>query len=339
MTTLCVELGKDSYNIYVGRGLLGSVSELINTKRRIFILTDSGVPAEYAEAVASGIDTARIFTVPMGEGSKSLATLEEVLTAMADFEMTRADALIAVGGGVVGDLGGFAAACYMRGIDFYNIPTTVLADVDSSIGGKTAVNLGGIKNIVGAFHQPRGVIIDTECLKTLDDRQISAGLCEAVKMAVTFDEELFLKFECMSREEIIENIGEIITASLKIKKAVVEEDVREKGLRRVLNFGHTFGHCIEANEALGGLYHGECVALGMLPMCSASVRARLIPFFEKLGLPTSYVGSVDAALTYLSHDKKAVEGGVMAVLSNEVGSYEIKKMSLDEFGLIVKEVF
>lgn len=339
MTNLHLDLGAVGYDITVGSGLLPRAGEFLNLDRRVLIVTDSGVPAEYAIAVAASAKEAKILTVPMGETSKSLAVLERVLTAMCDLKMTRQDCAVAVGGGVVGDLVGFAAASYMRGIDFYNVPTTVLSEVDSSIGGKTAVNLGQIKNIVGAFHQPRGVLIDTDTLKTLPKRQVANGLAEAVKMSLTSDKELFEMFERLSYDEIIENIEKIIVASLKIKRAVVEEDPREMGIRKILNFGHTLGHGIEALEELRGLYHGECVALGMLPMASGEVRERLIPVLKKLGLPTEYKGDIKAAAAYAAHDKKSVAGGVSAVLVGRVGEYEIRKMTLEELEARALAVF
>lgn len=339
MKKLHMELGALGYDITIGSGLLSRAGEFFNLDRRVFIVTDSGVPAEYARAVAASAKEAKIITVSMGEGSKSLATLERVLMEMCDFKMTRGDCAVAVGGGVVGDLVGFAAASYMRGIDFYNVPTTVLSEVDSSIGGKTAVNLGKVKNIVGAFHQPRAVLIDTDTLKTLPRRQISNGLCEAVKMSLTSDAELFSLFERLSYDEIIENIEDIIVASLKIKKAVVEEDPTEKGKRKILNLGHTLGHGIEAEEELSGLYHGECVALGILPMVSDEVRARVLPVLKKLGLPTEYKGDTLAAVKFAAHDKKSVAGGVSAVLVNKIGEYEIRKMTLEELEARALSVF
>ena len=298
------------------------------------IVTDTGVPTEYARTVASRCESYRIHTFPMGEESKNMRSFEGILAAMLDFGMQRGDCVVAVGGGVCGDMSGFAAGVYMRGIDFYNIPTTVLSQVDSSIGGKTAVNLGNTKNIVGSFYQPKGVLIDTDVLKTLPKRQISAGLAEAVKMSLTSDAELFGIFE----KEIIDqsNIETIIARSLMIKKSVVEKDEKEAGLRKILNFGHTLGHGIEADSGLGSLYHGECVAIGMLSVCSETVRVRLLPVLEKLGLPTSYNGDIDNALSYVSHDKKAGEGGIDVVLVNKVGSFEIKKMTIEEFGSLVK---
>ena len=339
MTTLHLDLNDNGYDITVGRGVLAQAGELFNLDRRVTVVTDDGVPREYAEAVAAVAKYARIVTVASGEGSKSLETLGRVLTEMADFGMTRGDAVVAVGGGVVGDLAGFAAASYMRGIDFYNVPTTLLSQVDSSIGGKTAINLGGIKNIVGAFHQPKGVLIDVDCLSTLDERQIKSGLAEAVKMAMTSDVDLFKRFEKYSYVDITADIESIIVAALKIKKQVVELDEHEGGLRKILNFGHTFGHGIEAEETLGGLLHGECVALGMIPMCAKDARDRLISVLTKIGLPTEYNGSIDNALAYVSHDKKATAGGITTILVPEVGKFEMKKMTISELGALVREVF
>ena len=337
MTSIHINLGERGYDITVGSGLLSEAERLFNLDRRIFIVTDSGVPKEYSERVASAAKNAKIYTVAEGEGSKSLPTLEKLLLSMMEFKMKRNDAVVAVGGGVVGDLAGFAASVYMRGIDFYNIPTTLLAQVDSSIGGKTAVNLGNTKNIVGAFYQPKGVLIDTDVLKTLPKRLYSAGLAESVKMALTSDKALFEIFE---QEEINEkNIETIIKKSLMIKKDVVEKDEKESGLRKILNFGHTLGHGIEADSGMANLYHGECVALGMLAVSSEKVKERLIPVLKKLGLPTEYNGSIENALSFVSHDKKADGTGIDVVLVSEVGSFAIEKMTQEDFAHLVKTNF
>ncbi len=334
MTTLHMNLGERGYDIHIGRGLIDKAGELFNLKRRTFIVTDSGVPKEYAERVAACAEVAKIVTVPEGEGSKSLEVYGRLLAEMAEFGLTRTDCAVAVGGGVVGDLTGFLAASYMRGIDFYNLPTTVLSQVDSSIGGKTAINLSGIKNIVGAFHQPRGVIVDIDTLKTLPKRQVANGLAEALKMSLTSDSELFSLFE--SEEISDSNIESVITSALKIKKAVVEEDECESGIRKILNFGHTFGHAVEAEEEMHGFYHGECVAIGMLPVCSPEVRARLVPVLKRLSLPYSYAGNIERALGFISHDKKCDGDKISIVLVNKIGSYEIKKMTVSEFAEMVR---
>lgn len=329
MEKLHVDLGKRGYDITVGHGLLSRANEYFNLNRKVFIVTDSGVPKEYSEAVASVSADAKIITVPEGEGSKSPETFTMLCEQMAKLGMTRTDCAIAVGGGVVGDLTGFAAASYMRGIDFYNIPTTLLSQVDSSIGGKVAINLSGIKNIVGAFYQPKGVLIDTDTLCTLPKRQIANGLAEAVKMSVTSDEELFSFFE--STENISEHFEQIIIRSLKIKAKVVEADEREVGLRKILNFGHTLGHAIEAEEELRGFYHGECVALGMLATSSDAVQKRLIPVLKKLGLPTEYHGNLEHALGFISHDKKCDGDEISVVFADEIGSFRIEKMKTQDF--------
>lgn len=328
MTTIHLDLGARGYDINIGQGALKLAGKLFDLDRRVLIVTDGGVPKEYAEVVAACCREAKILTLPEGEKTKSIECFAKVLSEMLDFHMTRSDCVVAVGGGVIGDLGGFAAASFMRGIDFYNIPTTLLSQVDSSIGGKTAINLSGVKNIVGAFYQPKGVIIDPDTLKTLPQRQISNGLAEAIKMSLTSDKELF---DLMDGEDDIEAVLEqIIVGSINIKKAVVEGDEREGGIRKILNFGHTLGHGIEA-ESMDRLYHGECVALGMLPMCSAKVRERLIPLLKKVGLPVEYDGDIKRALSFVTHDKKSDGGLISVIFVDEIGEYRIEKMDVSAF--------
>lgn len=329
MTTLFVNLDKNSYNIHIGSGLLSKAGELFNLNRRVAIITDSGVPSEYARTVAKAASESIIITLPEGEGSKSIEAFAEVQWQLIEFGMTRSDCLVAVGGGVVGDLCGFVAASYMRGIDFYNIPTTLLSQVDSSVGGKTAVNHAGIKNIIGAFHQPRGVLIDTDVLKTLPERQLSSGAAEAIKMALTLDKELFERLEAEGRDFAVSE--EMIARAVDIKRRVVERDEREGSLRRVLNFGHTVGHAIEEGSGMSGLYHGECVALGMLYVTDERIKPRLISLLKKYGLPTEYSGDIDEALTLISHDKKCEGGSISVIFSDDVGSYRIEKLSVEEF--------
>ena len=319
--------GKDGYDIILERGCLRRAGELLDLDRKVFIVTDDGVPAAYAQTVAAACREAAVEMLPQGEGSKNMDSFRRILSRMLAFGMTRGDCVAAVGGGVMGDMAGFAAACYMRGIDFYNIPTTVLSQVDSSIGGKTAIDLDGIKNAVGAFYQPRRVLIDPEVLDTLPDRQVANGLAEAVKMALCFDEEGFRAFE---RGVDRKNLDGIIEAALQIKKRVVEEDEKEHGLRRALNFGHTLGHGIESMHAENGLLHGECVALGMIPMCSAPVRDRLVPVLEKLGLPTACGADPDRVMAAAAHDKKAAGTRILAVTVEEAGSCRIAPMAPEE---------
>ena len=331
LTTLKMELSERSYDIRIGQGSLRSASSFFDLRRKVLVVTDSGVPSQYARIIADQCAEARIFTFPEGEESKNLSTFENILGAMLDFGMQRGDAAIAVGGGVVGDITGFAASAYMRGIDFYNVPTTLLSQLDSSIGGKTAVDFRGVKNIIGAFYQPKGVLIDTDVLATLDSRQLAAGLAEAVKMAATSDKELFEMIESGLAER---DITTLITRALKIKKAVVEEDERESGIRRILNFGHTFGHGI---ESLGGRLHGECVALGMIPMASGSARARILAVLERMNLPTGFDFDIDKALELMKHDKKGDGDATLAVFLDDIGSCKVERISHSDLCAHIKK--
>lgn len=324
---LHMELEERGYDIFVGSGILMRAGELLRLARRVLIVTDTGVPAEYARTVAAQCASPVVVTLPMGEGSKSLANFEQLLSRLLAEGFTRTDCVVAVGGGVVGDLSGFAAACFMRGIDFYNIPTTLLSQVDSSIGGKTAIDLAGVKNCVGAFWQPKGVLIDPATLSTLPPRQLANGMAEAVKMSLTSDAGLFSLFEAGG-----ENDREtVILRSLEIKKRVVEADEREGGLRRVLNFGHTLGHGIESAAGLQGLLHGECVALGMLPLCAPEVRARLLPVLTRLGLPTTLPVDPEQVLAAVCHDKKCDGQQVAYVYVPRVGDFEIRHDTVADF--------
>ena len=324
---LTVKTGNESYPIFIGRDLLRSAGALFNLERRVIVVTDDGIPPEYAQKIASLCKNATVVTVKSGEESKSIDTLETLLSAMLEANLDRGDCAVAVGGGVVGDLTALAASVYMRGIDFYNVPTTLLSQVDSSIGGKTAVNFRGVKNIVGTFSQPKAVLIDADTLATLPKRHISAGLAEVIKMALTSNTELFKWLEDKGEGEIYEKIEYVISESLKIKRAVVEEDVHEKGIRKILNFGHTIGHGI---EALGKFYHGECVALGMIPMCHADIKERVCAILKKFSLPCEYIGDRECVAEYATHDKKRKSESVSIVRVDKIGECYIQDISITE---------
>ncbi|MDO5131798.1 MAG: 3-dehydroquinate synthase [Eubacteriales bacterium] len=323
--TLHVNLGEKSYDIVIERGSLKKAGEYLDLQRKVLIVTDSGVPEAYAELLAAACREPVICRIPQGEENKNLAVYETLLRAMLEHHFSRKDCVAAVGGGICGDMAGFAASCYMRGIDFYNIPTTVLSQVDSSVGGKTAVNLGEIKNVVGTFYQPKRVLIDVDVLKTLPVRHVSAGLAEALKMSVTFDEELFRIFEDGDPLHDPDHIETIIEKALRIKIAVVEQDEKEQGLRKALNFGHTIGHGIESLCLDGSLYHGECVAIGMLPMCADGIRQRLLPVLEKLHLPTSCRLDPERVLDAMMHDKKASEGQITIIETDRIGAFTMRR--------------
>lgn len=339
---LTMNAASGSYDIVVERGALARVGRLWELKRggrRALIVTDSGVPTEYAELVAAQCGESVIFSFPTGESSKNFDTLKDICEAMLQSNMNRRDCVIAVGGGVVGDISGFAASCYMRGIDFYNIPTTLLSQVDSSVGGKTAIDFMGVKNIIGAFYQPKGVLIDPEVLKTLDDRQLACGMAEIIKMAVTLDAELFEVLE--AAEDIYEtlDIEDLTAAALRIKINVTENDEREADLRRVLNFGHTLGHGIESNT---DFLHGEAVALGMLPMTASGLRGRLAAVLRKAGLPTEpdvSARTAEAIIETAMHDKKAAGSEIVTVQVDEAGSFRFRTCNEGELKKLYEEVF
>lgn len=329
--TITVSLPQQSYDITVERGLLGRAASLINLNRRVLIVTDSGVPASYAQTVAAQCQSPTVVTVEQGETSKSLTTFESLCRTMLEQGFTRKDCVVAVGGGVVGDLAGFAAASYMRGIDFYNIPTTLLSQVDSSIGGKVAVNFEGIKNIIGAFYQPSAVLIDPDTLNTLDPRQVASGMAEAIKMALTFDADFFAALEAGNA-----TMEEIICHSITCKRKVVEQDEKEAGLRKVLNFGHTIGHAI---ESLGGRLHGECVAIAMLPMAAPHLRPRIAKALENYHLPTTWSGNPSDLFAAAGHDKKANAKGVSVVTLPAIGSFAFEEWSIEKLQQVMEEYF
>ncbi len=323
------------YNIYLERGALAKAGEVFDLDRKVLVVTDSGVPSVYSDTVASLCSQPVKVCIEQGEKSKSIENWTQLLSVMLKNGFTRSDCVVAVGGGVVGDLSAFAAACYMRGIDFYNIPTTLLSQVDSSIGGKAAVDFEGVKNIVGAFKQPCGVLIDPDTLATLDRRQMSAGLAEAIKMAVTSDAQLLELIE--NTEDFEGDLTEIIRRALMIKKDVVEQDPTEKGLRKVLNFGHTAGHAIES-FADGRLLHGECVALGMLPMCDENLRTRVEALLEKYSLPRSITQTADELAPFIAHDKKKSSSFITVVMSDEARTFRFEKTTVDEIKQLLEQV-
>ncbi len=322
-------------DIIIERGAIERAGEKLGIDGgKVLLVSDTGVPGEHVRKVAASLEgrcsQCAVHIFPCGERHKSLETYAEVMNSLLEHGFTRTDAVVAVGGGVVGDLAGFAAATFMRGIRFYNIPTTLLSQVDSSVGGKTAVDFGGVKNIVGAFHMPRRVLIDPDTLFSLPERQLHNGLVEAIKMGATSDAQLFSLIEnsvCLH-----DDLSEIIRRSLLVKSAVVEADPTEKGLRRVLNFGHSVGHAIEA--AGGGEYlHGEAVGLGMLCFCSPDARQRISAVLEKYGLPTSHDIPAETLRSLIAHDKKASGSEITVVRVDKIGSFSFEKINIDALQL------
>lgn len=323
-----------TFPLTIARGALSRAGELFDLQRKVMVVTGEGVPQQYARAVLSRCGDGHLLILPEGEGNKTLASVETILNALLEQEFTRSDAVVAVGGGVIGDTAGFAAACYMRGIDWYNVPTTLLSQADSSVGGKTGVNLAGVKNIVGAFRQPAGVLIDPDVLDTLSPRLFAEGLAEIIKMAASCDADLFRILE--ETGELRPRMEEILERALRIKIGIVDADPEEHGLRSVLNFGHTVGHAIEAAGSEAVFYHGEAVAVGMLYMSSGEARERIGALLRRFGLPTEDPFSAEELMTFAMHDKKKRGNGIKIVTVDTIGSYNFKEIDAEELENIIK---
>ena len=324
---LDVNLGVNSYKVAIKRGGLNNLNEYFNLNRKVLIVSDDLVPNEYVLCALGQIKNGFAFRFEHGEVNKNLLTFEKILSTLKDNNFDRTDCILALGGGLTSDIAGFAASAYMRGIDFYIVPTTLLSAVDASVGGKVAVNFDGVKNLVGAFNQPKGVLIDVETFKTLDKRLLNEGMAEVIKMAATLDKELFEYLEKTDRNDI--DYERVIVSSLKLKISVVEKDEKEHGLRKVLNFGHTVGHAIEA-RANGELLHGECVAIGMLCLSEGSAKQRIKNLLEKYDLPVKSPYSIRELSDYLLLDKKNEGDSITICEVKEIGQFELNQITHKE---------
>ena len=338
---LDVALGDRHYPIWIGAGLLDDAQTWRGAIRgkQALIVSDEHVAPLYLERIRAGLAGVKhdAIVLDAGEASKSIQNVTAVFDALAALGANRDATIIALGGGVVGDLAGFAAACWMRGVDFLQMPTTLLAMVDSSVGGKTGVNLAAGKNLVGAFHQPRAVVIDTATLATLPAREYAAGLAEVVKYGAIGDAEFFAWLEShvdALNARDARALTEAIATSCRQKAGVVARDEREQGERALLNFGHTFGHALEAESGYGSLLHGEAVSIGMVQaaMLSAGLaRApgadgdRLAILLTRLGLPIAPPLGIDpdALLARMRLDKKNLSGRLRLVLWKGIGQAEV----------------
>ena len=343
-----------SYTIHVGDTILQDIGGLLKTDcvQRAVIVSDQSVNATHAKTVAEALQDAAItidhLTIPSGEASKSLAEAERLWNEFARLKIDRKTAILAVGGGVIGDLTGFVAATFSRGLDFWQVPTTLVAQVDSAIGGKTGVNLPAGKNLVGAFWQPRGVVADISTLTTLPDREYVSGLAEVVKYGMILDTDFFHWLEDNAlrvRDREKRSVAHIVRRSAELKTLVVERDEREiTGLRACLNYGHTFAHAFETATGYGTLLHGEAVSLGMMAAASLACSMNRIDqlvvdrqqkLLETLGLPvsTTTLNGIenDDLLGIMSRDKKSIGGKLRFILPSTIGEVETVDNVCHEF--------
>jgi 3-dehydroquinate synthase len=335
--TLRIDLGERSYPIVIGAGLLeqpGQVADHV-AARDVLIVTNETVGPLYLESLTAGLPgkNVRSITLPDGEQFKTIAVLERIFDALVGGRFNRDACIVALGGGVVGDIAGFAAACYQRGIDFVQVPTTLLAQVDSSVGGKTGINHPGGKNMIGAFHQPRAVLADQATLRTLPPRELRAGLAEVIKYGLV-DDLRFLEWIEQHLDELLAldmpALACAVRRSCEIKARIVASDEREQGVRALLNFGHTFGHAIENAAGYGAWLHGEAVGVGMLLAADVSRRLgwidavaveRVRAVLLRAGLPVDAprIGAA-RALELMGMDKKVLQGRIRLVLLRGLGT-------------------
>lgn len=348
METIRVALPAAAYDICIADGLFSRVGELLRRltdANKTMVVTDQTVAALYGEALrrqlaVAGFQAATI-AIPAGEASKSLAMLETLYQAFAEARLTRSDLVIAFGGGVVGDLAGFAAATYLRGIPYVQLPTTLLAQIDSSVGGKTAVNLPQGKNLAGAFYQPLAVLIDPRLLASLPPRTLRDGMAEAIKYGAIADRRLFEQVAgCREREQFFSQATAVIAACCRIKRDVVEADEKDSGRRLILNFGHSIGHAIEQAYHYQTYTHGEAVAIGMAKITERSEQcgrsrpgtaAALCDALNGLGLPlTPPAWDRERLLAAMALDKKNTGGGLRLVILPELGQAEVIRVTLED---------
>lgn len=343
-----VTLPHHSYLLQIQTGLLDHCGEWVKSlwqPQRIVIVTDENVNRLYGEKVLSSIRSAgfdaHLAVVPAGETSKSLAVAEELFASFLEAGLTRSDGVIALGGGVIGDLAGFAASTYLRGVHFLQIPTTLLAQVDSSIGGKTAVNLKQGKNMVGTFSQPDGVLIDPLTLNTLEIRRVREGIAEVVKSAAIADKKLWDLLASLKDEiDLLQHAEQVIAACCEVKRKVVEEDELDTGNRLKLNFGHTIGHGIEQVAGYGVCAHGEAVAIGMVQMNRVAeskgltpkgTTVELIEMLMKFHLPIEWTPwEPEKLLAAMVHDKKTSGDSVRIIQLKQIGEATILRIPIQE---------
>ena len=349
MKKLLVNLGDNSYNIEIEKGLIKNVGnkikELFNCNK-VFILTDKNVDKYYGDIVEksleeAGFETSKYVIIP-GEESKSFHSLLPIYNKLLDFRLTRKDLIITLGGGVVGDLGGFIASTFLRGVPFVQIPTSLLSQVDSSVGGKVGVDLERGKNLVGSFYQPKLVLIDPYVLNTLEEKFFKDGMGEVIKYGFIKDFELYKLLNSLnSREEVMENIEHIIYTCCNIKREIVERDEKDLGERMILNFGHTLGHAIEKKYGFKEFTHGEAVGIGMYLITKLSEEKGLVlnnysesvkEILVRHGLPFNIdLGDKDEIIETISLDKKNMGSVLKVVIIKEIGNAEVYNTTIDFF--------
>jgi len=326
MKTIAVHSKHHDYNVYIENDLLNNLAPHLDSKKQYVVISDDGIPEIYLEKIKKTCTHLLQVTFPQGEKSKSLETYERIIQILIANNISKDAIILALGGGVTGDLAGFVASTYLRGIPYIQIPTTLLAQIDSSVGGKVAVNVGNTKNVIGQISPPLKVLIDPLTLKTLDKRQLMNGMAEMIKYGLIDDKDFFNQIK---NENVISNMEKCISRSVEIKKGFVERDELDDNVRQALNFGHTFGHAIESYYNFEKYLHGEAVAIGMVRILSnENIKSELISVLNKYHLPTSDPVVTYDLIPYISNDKKNRSNISYFVDVPKIGTFEIKKLSL-----------
>ncbi len=316
-------LGKE-YDIIIKQNILKEVDRYIDKTKELVIITDNNIPKDYLNIIKPKLNNPLVLSVNQGETSKSIKTAYNLINQMIDNKVTRSATIIALGGGVIGDLAGFVASIYMRGIDFIQIPTTLLSQIDSSVGGKVGINAENMKNAIGSFKQPKLVLIDSTVLNTLDDRQISSGISEMIKYGLIARKPLF---DALLSKDIFTNINQYIYDCVSIKTDIVVNDEFDYGVRQLLNYGHTIGHAIE-QESNYQLLHGESIAIGMMLMAKdTSFGEKLEKLLNKYNLPTSHNYDKEKLYDYIVTDKKVSGDTLNIIVVEEPGKAYIKPIN------------
>ena len=344
-----VLVGVEKYKVLIGKNeiIKDYLPDAVSKNNKILIISDTKIPNKYIELVSKSLSSSKsidVHKIKSGEASKSFTNFQIILNKLAKKKYDRSDCIIALGGGVVGDLSGFVAASYMRGIDYIQIPTTLLAQVDSSVGGKTAINIESGKNLVGAFKNPKLVLISSALLKTLPEREFNAGIAEVIKYGLIYNKKIFNIFDkqyklILKRDQRL--IEELTHESVKTKAKIVTADEKELGIRAILNFGHTYGHAIEAKNNYKNILHGEAVAIGMRMASKMSMLEghlsegaykKIINVFDALGFSKNTSGNYSDLKKFIMNDKKVKNGSINLILLKGIGlSFQTHKFNIENF--------
>jgi len=324
---ITVKSSRFDYNVFIKKDLLDNIEDYIDVEKSYVIISDDNIPEKIIKKVSSKIKNSLIIKFPEGEKSKSFEEYFRIINLLIDKSITKETTIIALGGGVTGDLAGFISSTLYRGVPYIQIPTTLLAQIDSSIGGKVAINVGNIKNSVGQIYPPKLVLIDPATLETLPERHFNNGMAEMIKYGMIHSRELF---NYIKNKDVHNNLEKLIYDSIMIKKAYVEEDEYDNQKRHILNFGHTYGHAYESYYNYDKYLHGEAVALGMMKVVNKDIAEELSLILQKFSLPIKDSATKEELIDYIKRDKKAKTEGIDFVLLENIGNAYIKNIKFGD---------